>query len=305
MMEKFPGFLGYGGIIAIHADWPNYPSGIGWQIALKTLGNFPEGTKFYEIDDIDRCKLLINLNPKNLKDYYDEKYYHSAVWQTDLIELHKRGLIQGIVEMSDSEFDLFRFKESLKKLGGSIQEDEEGNIIHYCKDKDGKFRVIRYRKPIPDEDEDDWDYRDHVVIPDSISLTKEGILELAVLSEGIEYSEEIKSLTSPLLKLRRLDTAIREASLLIETSIKKFHNVDLYGQKLIEFHIKDVVNNNDNFYSAAIKCYRGELRTIFKFIRNDFAHNFKILSEGQCRVILQRIDQTYNEFKEVINAYYE
>ena len=207
--------------------------------------------------------------------------------------------------MSDSEFDLFRFKESLKKLGGSIQEDEEGNIIHYCKDKDGKFRVIRYRKPILDEDEDDWDYRDHVVIPDSISLTKEGILELAVLSEGIEYSEEIKSLTSPLLKLRRLDTAIREASLLIETSIKKFHNVDLYGQKLIEFHIKDVVSNNDNFYSAAIKCYRGELRTIFKFIRNDFAHNFKILSEGQCRVILQRIDQTYNEFKEVINAYYE
>lgn len=54
MLEKFPGLLGYGGIIAIHADWPNYPPGIGWETGLRTLGNFPEGTQFYEIDDIDR-----------------------------------------------------------------------------------------------------------------------------------------------------------------------------------------------------------------------------------------------------------
>jgi len=60
MIDKYTGLLGYGGIIAIHADWPIYPSGIGWEIALRTLGNFPEGTNFYEIDDIDMCKLLIS-----------------------------------------------------------------------------------------------------------------------------------------------------------------------------------------------------------------------------------------------------
>lgn len=30
MPDKFPGFLGYGGIIAIHANWPNYPGGLGY-----------------------------------------------------------------------------------------------------------------------------------------------------------------------------------------------------------------------------------------------------------------------------------
>ena len=46
MLENFPGFLGYGGIIAIHANWPIiYPPGIGCKIALKTLGNFPKDTK--------------------------------------------------------------------------------------------------------------------------------------------------------------------------------------------------------------------------------------------------------------------
>lgn len=305
MIEKFPGLLGYGEIFAIHADWPNYPSGIGWEIALKTLGNFPEGTKFYEIDDIDRCKLLINLNPKKLNDNYDEKHYHSAIWHTDLIELLKRELITGIVEKSNYEFDLYRFEDFKSKLGEHLQEDNEGNIILYCKDDEGNYRENKYRKPIAEDEAEDWIYRDCVIIPDSISLTKKGISKLIDLSKGIEYGEEIKKLTQPLLRLKRFDTAIREASLLIETSIKKFHNEDLFGQKLIEFHIKDIVKNNDGFYSAAIKCYRGELRTIFKFIRNDFAHNFKDITEGQCRVILQRIDQTYNEYKQVINVYYK
>ena len=60
MLDKFPGFLGYGGIIAIHADWPTYPGGIGWEIALRELGYFPKGTNFYQIDDIDKCMLFIN-----------------------------------------------------------------------------------------------------------------------------------------------------------------------------------------------------------------------------------------------------
>ena len=47
-MEKSPGFSGYGNVIAIHADWPDYPSGIGWVIALLILVSFPAGTKFYE-----------------------------------------------------------------------------------------------------------------------------------------------------------------------------------------------------------------------------------------------------------------
>lgn len=305
MLINFPGFLGYGGIIAIHADWPNYPTGIGWELALKTLGNFPEGTNFYEIDDIDRCKLLINQHPENLEDCYDDKFYHSAIWHTDLIELKKQDFIEGILKKSDFEFELIRFEKFKKELGENLKEDDEGNIILYFKDKEGIFHETKYCKPLPDEDEEYLFFRSCAVIPNTISLTSKGIEKLLFLAKNIEYTAEVNDLVQPLIQIGRYDAAIREASLLIETSIKNFYGNNKFGQNLIEFHINDLVKNNDNFYSAAIKCYRGELRTIFKFIRNDFAHNFKILSEGQCRVILQRINQIYIEFKEVVNAYYK
>lgn len=303
MLEKEPGYLGYGGIIAIHANWPNYPSGIGWKIALKALGNFPRNTKFYEIDDIDRCKLLINQNPFNLKNPTNDKYYHTSIWHSDLVELHKKGFIKGIVEKSDYEFELIKFEKLKISLGDNYRQDENENLFFNIKNKDGALLELRCAKPSYDENH--WMYRDCAIIPNAISLTNEGFQELKCLSRKFELSEKIELLTKPLLNLKRYDTAIREASLLIESSLKEFHNTNKFGQHLIEFHINDIVKNNGDNYSAVIKCYRGELRTIFKFIRNDFAHNFKILREEQCRVILQRIDQTYNEFKEVVEVYYD
>lgn len=308
MLDKFPGFLGYGGIVAIHANWPNYPPGIGWQIALKTLGNFPKGTNFYEIDDIDRCKLLINQNPTGLTDPYDIKYYHVAIWHEDLIELKKRGFINGVIEKSDYEFELIRFENLKKDFGGKLKEDEDGNIIFNVKDDNGQLREMKYNKPEPDEDEEDglFVFRNCAIIADCINLTKEGIDELIKLSNEIKLTEHLSNLTGPLIAIGRFDTAIREASLLIETTIKHFHNMPLlFGQKLIEFHIQEIIKNNDNFNSAAIKCYRGELRTIFSFIRNDFAHNFRVLTEEQCKVILSRINETLCEFEEVVNAYFK
>lgn len=129
MNDLFPGFLGYGGIIAIHADWPMYPKGIGWEVALKALGCFPSQTEFYQIDDIDQCKLLVNKNPDGLKDAFDYKNYHVATWHGDLIELHERKFIKGIGPQSEYEFKL-AFFESLKK-DLHAEEDENGDLILY------------------------------------------------------------------------------------------------------------------------------------------------------------------------------
>jgi hypothetical protein len=305
MLEKFPGFLGYGGIIAIHANWPMYPPGIGWKIALRTLGNFPTGTIFYEVDDIDRCKLLLNQEPHELKDPFDSNHYHIAVWHEDLIELQKKGFIEGVICKSDSEFEMIQFENFKKELGEHLELDEDGNIILYIKDDSGKSREIRHHKPESDDD-DDFVFRDCAVIPNGVSLTETGIEELSNLSKEINLIEELSALTQPLIAIKRFDTAVREASLLVETKIKEYHKrPDLFGQKLIELHIGKVVENNGNFNSAAIKCYRGELRTIFKFIRNDFAHNFRVLTKEQCNLIIARISDTLLEFDEVINAYLE
>lgn len=305
MLDKFPGFLGYGGIIAIHANWPMYPPGIGWRIALKTLGNFPNGTFFYEVDDIDRCKLLINQEPSKLSDPFDSNHYHISIWHEDLIELKDKGFITGLVDKSDYEFEMIRFENLKKEFGDHLKLDESGNIILYLKDGNGKLRETKYRKPESDEDEENFALKNCAIIPNGVSLTEDGIKELNNLSKKISLIEELNTLTQPLIEIKRFDTAVRDASLLVETKIKEYHKrPDLFGQKLVELHILEVIKNNDHFNSAAIKCYRGELRTIFKFIRNDFSHNFRVLTEEQCKLILARISDTLSEFNNVINIYF-
>jgi hypothetical protein len=304
MLENFPGYLGYGGIIAIHAAWPNYPSGIGLEIALEALGAYPKGTEFYEIDDIDRCKLLITENPVNRKDYYDNKYYHTAIWHEDLVKLKKNEFITGVIEKSEFEFKLIEFENFKKMLGSNAIEDSEGNLILYFKNEAGEKQESIYNKPKPEEEEEEYIDRNCVYIHEKITLTEKGYSKLKELSQNIKLAEPISDLVEPLIKLNRYDTAIREASLFLETTLKAFHKTDLYGQNLVDYHIKDVTQNNNQNKSAAIKNYRGELRTIFKFIRNEFAHNFMILDEPQCRFLLKRINRTYYEYLEVIDAYY-
>lgn len=304
MLEKFPGLLWYNGIIAIHADWPIYPPGIGWRIALKTLGNFPDGTIFYEVDDIDRCKLLINKEPQKLSDPFDSNHYHIAIWHEDLVELKNKGLVEGVVNKSDYEFEMIRFDNLKREIGNHLALDENGNSIFYLKNDTGEFIETKYHKPEYDKDEEDYAIKNCAIIPNGVSLTNNGIKELKRLSKEISLIEELNNLTQPLIDIKRFDTAVREASLLVETKIKEHHKEPkLFGQKLIELHIGEVIKDNDNFNSAAIKCYRGELRTIFTFIRNDFAHNFRVLTEEQCKLILARVSDTLLAFNNVTNVY--
>jgi len=302
-LDKFPGLLGYDGIIAIHADWPTYPPGIGWEIALRSLANFPEGTKLYQISDIDRCKLLIDQNPSSLKDPFDYRYYHVAAWHEDLAELFNRGMITGIELESEYEFKIRRFNELKTELGDAAEEDQNGNLVLSCM-IDNKSSKLTYDRPQKDLfDEGEFVHREYVHIPEFITLTKQGFEALKIIDFSGTLHKEIESIVSPLIMIGKYDSAVREVSLFLETQIKVFHKTNLFGQKLIAHHINAMIGNNDNYNSAALKNYNGELRTVFKFIRNDFAHNFRILTEVQCKIILYRISLVYAEFLEVINVY--
>ncbi len=308
MLDRFPGTLcSDNGVIAIHADWPNYPIGNSWKAALYTLGIFPDGTTFFEIDDIDKCKLLLNRNPSEINDPYDFKYYQIAVWHEDLIELKRKGLINGIIEKSENEYLLFKFEEFKKSLGKKLKLDNEGNILLPYKDESGAVHEVEYNRPKPDDEEDEgFISKNCVIIQEPISLTTKGLQELNNICKEIKLNDELDSLIKPLVAINKFDSAIRDASILIETKIKNFHNTpEKFGQKLIDFHINEVIKGNDNFNSAAIKTYRAELRMIFNFIRNDFAHNFKVLSEEQCRIILFRVSNLLDEFNEVISVYFK
>jgi len=313
MLDKFPGFLGYGGIIAIHADWPVYPGGLGWEIALRELGYYPKGTSFYEISDIDKCMLFINQDPSELKkEPIDPQYLHTAVWHEDLHTLIGMDLIEGVLQVNEYEYEKLKFErfraeieKVYKKEDAPVPEDDEGNIITYAGFPSGKRVEVKHRKPVPEDyDEFDLIYKDHVIIPQRISLNEKGWGKIKEISISMQYEDAVKERVDTLISIGRFDTAVREACILIESSIKAFYKIKLYGTNLIEYHINDIVKHNDNFTSAAIKGYRQELRTLFKFIRNDFAHNFRVLSEEQCKMILFRINEIYIEFKDVVKVYY-
>jgi len=74
-----------------------YPEEHGAELALLWLTAFPNGTSFKKIDDIDQCLLLIadvrgsNQNP------FSERHFHVAIWHEDLRELHRQGLINGVL----------------------------------------------------------------------------------------------------------------------------------------------------------------------------------------------------------------
>ena len=220
-------------------------------------------------------------------------------------------LIQGGQQVNKYEYEKLKFarfratiEQELKEKGAPLPEDEEGNIISYARFPSGKSVQIKHKKPVPEDyDELDLMSKYHVILR-QMSLTEKGWEKIKEISLSMQYDEAVKERVDSLISIGRFDTAVREASLLIESSIKAFYKSKLYGSKLIEYHIEDIVERNDKFISAAIKGYRQELRTLFKFIRNDFAHNFRVLTEEQCKMILFRINEIYIEFKRVVRVYY-
>jgi len=303
VLQNFPGLLFYNppGVIfqAIHADWPIYPTGHGWLLALRSLANFGGNTKFYQVDDIDKCLLFTIEDPELLrtknKDVYANDLFHVALWHDDLIELKERGLVTGVETVSDYTYSIRKF-ENFKTLLGhrNFIEDENGNLL--IETREG--HVLEYHRPISTSSEDLEESKDLVVLPDkSIQLTAAAFPTLAKsLEEGIH--KDVYEIIKPLLKTKSYDDAIRKAVLLVEHSIKVFHATDKYGQDLIKFHVQKLIELN-RLKTSFIRCYRGELRSLFKFVRNDYMHNLKTIEQSECSVILYRCSDVYTSFADI------
>lgn len=291
----------------IHANWPVFPLDFGWETALETLGNFPEKLWLYEIDNIDECRLFVFENPQKYKDPFDKWCFHIAIFDEDLLILKEKGLIKGVY--TEDEFELEykldefkRFKERLIAQKTKFEEDILGNLLL------GKQSIIE--KPKKDKqynEEVDELYGlapRRVAIPGGrIRLTERGINLLQERSEQFKLDETINNKISPLLEINYFDTAVREAAILTEHKLKQIHNLthrrDLYGEKLIKHHIKKLIEENNGRETIEINCHSVELRTLFKFIRNDFMHNLKILSRKQCLTLLNRISRTYKKISDM------
>jgi hypothetical protein len=83
-------------------------------------------------------------------------------------------------------------------------------------------------------------------------------------------------------------TAVRDACLVLETRLRELSGSNLYVEKLVEHFISKLLESG-RYIAAQLKILRGELRTIFKFVRDDYAHNLKSITADQCYAILGRI----------------
>lgn len=257
----------------IHADWPIYPAGHGIRPALESLGNFPKGTKFFRIDDIDQCDLLVADFSKNTDDAFDYQNFHVAIWHEDLIELHEQGLIVGMrpITAYEGAVEYYEFAKSIPSLW-----------------KDGKYIMPEPTREMFDEPD-----KAELQIVDGISLSEEGYQQLVDFSSTPKepFYSSLESRIGPLIQIGYYDTAVREGCLLIECKLKDITGTDSYGQALVDCFFKQWKDSESGYATASWKILRGELRTIVKFLRNYYAHNCVVVDAKQAYAMLARISR--------------
>ncbi|WP_125795370.1 TIGR02391 family protein [Amycolatopsis sp. WAC 01376] len=282
-ITEHPGWfgLGYGTrgtnsmILGIHADWPAYPCAPGGNHGLFDLAQFPAGTRFFPIDDIDRCVLFSAYNydpkkPERAKDPLSPDAFQVAIWHEDLMPLQEQGLISGITPISRREFEIRRRAEWEWPKRQLFIEQKDGS----------KTRVILPPLPPAPDEEDFWAGSYSYPAFDDDADGTEGAITITPagwkvvtqqLAEQLELPDSMPDLKK-LLDNELYDHAVREVSIAIEEELRlAVGNDDDFGQRLVDKFIKHL--DSELFaYNTILRIYRLRLRTFFKFTRNPHAH---------------------------------
>jgi hypothetical protein len=288
-LTEHSGFMEYedGTFEVLHANWPNYPAGHGWPIALQSLAMFPRSARFVVDDDIDQCFLLratgfgscSTLKPEQVTKHG----YFVAIWREDLNQLYERHHVSGIALITEYERALAWWNRH-KEL---------------CVQEGSNFRPINLPRPEP---EDFCNDRSDVpaIAPEGIALTDEGAQAIFELSHSLnDIWPTILERIRPLLAIAYYDTAVREACIILETRLRKIVGTRSFGQDLVEEYCTSVVSRYMRAPSAFLCILRGELRTVFKFVRNEYAHSLHEITEIQCLAFLSRITQVLERIDQV------
>jgi hypothetical protein len=264
-----PGALGYqhrgAYVVAIHADWPAYPPP-GPTLALYDLGQFPEDTGFSPIDEIDQCTLFVADLGKTYGDPYDERAFHVAIWNEDLLEMSDEGLISGVRTVT--EVDKLR-----------AQRDEMLTDLTRSFERDGL--------PVPD----DPLAHAFVIIDDSTKYSMASYWDERIQAAQQEIDEWDR--LSKIYDVGLYDTAVRDGSVMLEGALKSATGTEAYGITLVEQFVRKL-DQDERWDNWAVRRFRNDLRTIFKFVRNQFAHNIVDISPARARVLVARLSLLTN-----------
>lgn len=290
-IEEHPGYLGWTseGVIAIHADWPTYPSEHGADVALISLGQFPPGTVFRQVDDIDQCFLFLAGNPLRPENLFDEHNFHVAAWRKDMVDLYRSGQVSGATEITLADWIDRRCKE----LDGLVYLTEDGT-------------AIPIPKPDPaDFDEDELEGLVLLIKDEGLKITPSGweALQNGLASLKAELHPLIVQRANPIAELGHYDAAVREGCVILESRLKAISGLSDFGNTLV-IKAFNLLRRDGRLISASLKVLRTEIMTSFKFVRNDFMHNVRDIEREQCWAILARISRpllSLDEIEEVLS----
>lgn len=290
-IHEHPGYLGWTskGVIAIHADWPTYPAEHGAEIALIGLGQFPIGTVFRQIDDIDQCFLFLAGKPLRPEDPFDEHNFHVAAWREDIADLYRAGQVTGATEITLAEWIDRRCKE----LDGLIYLTENGTAVPITKPDPADF------------EEDELEALVLLIKDEGLKITPSGweSLQKTLVTLKSELHPLIVQRANPIAELGHYDAAVREACVTLESRLKDISGLSNFGKALVTKSFESLMRDN-RLIIASLKVLRTEILTSFKFVRNDFMHNLKDIAREQCWSILARISRplfSLDEIEEVLS----
>ncbi|WP_326550116.1 hypothetical protein [Micromonospora sp. NBC_01813] len=311
-LEEHPGYFGMTsrGVMAIHADWPAYPLEHGWETAVVTLGSFPQQTEFEVVDDIDQCALLLAPRYGRYGNPYDERSYHCAIWHEGLVDAHERGLVAGVQPLTRREHEKRRRDQLRQHLLGL---DQRGSLPrHDCDvlDRLGEMvdgQWVPVSLPLLETYDDYVDPNDEprdwlgVVPGHMISLTDDGWNALdAIWAKGLEIPQRAQARIQPLIDSGMYDTAVRELGVIIESRIRSLTGSAEYGIRLVDGFFQG--SATQSLLNTGAKILRSELRTAFKFVRNEFAHNVIDLPRPRAMSLIGRMCHALAELEEFGNG---
>jgi hypothetical protein len=201
-ISNHPGYLGWTsqGVLLIHADWPAYATEHGVGYSLLSLGQFPQGSMFTLLDDIDQCFLFVWGAVASRAEGIADHRFHVALWHDDVRALADAGYLAGGSVIPYAEWARRRIKE----LQGLVWERPDGTLAPV---------------PLPDlEDDEDSLESQKVVVDGPLSLTAAGYsaLEDLLHSERGLVAEPMLKRARPAILAGLYDTAVREACLVLE-----------------------------------------------------------------------------------------
>jgi hypothetical protein len=269
---------------AIHADWPIYPAGHGPDCALETLCCFPRGTHFRAIDDIDRCLLLIaveQIHRRHAAEEYSERHHHVALWHKDLRLLRDEGWLDG--------FKPHPTAEELQQYWVTVAESMPTGVRAAAVDHAKAFDWEGASRDAAEQDE----VSSAMIVKEGLSVTPAGWKALdESAARTLDIHQYFADRVQPLLTIGFYDSAVREAAILLESDLRARTGTDLFTQELVRYYIEKVVSEA-GMMGAFQRHLRSELRTVFSFVRNEFAHNIVTLDPGRCYALLRRISAIY------------